>query len=231
MVWPIGFTCRWLGNLHQLKGLPPLPDALLTTALPPFIPPVLSIPSRDIGWIAVSRCFKAHFALRRLLWKWIREHIPWEKSIFPSAVEMGRRLKWMVHSGIKARRLFFVQQKKKKSHQVISSHAENPRARAHTHTQRWGCGVLLHYGENYEATLEFISGAGSIVGPNAEEKTPISPDRSYPHITLSGCSHQTSSSQPENLPLENQLRFNSHRRTKHCLFYLFPFAPLCLKTA
>lgn len=22
MVWPIGFTCRWVGNLHRLKGLP-----------------------------------------------------------------------------------------------------------------------------------------------------------------------------------------------------------------
>lgn len=153
MVWPIGFTCRWLGNLHQLKGLPPLPDALLTTALPPFIPPVLSIPSRDIGWIAVSRCFKAHFALRWLLWKWIREHIPWEKSIFPSAVEMGRRLKWMVHSDIKAHRLFLCNKKKKKvSPSDLESCWESTRTHAHTHAglRLWSAAAL--WGELWSHT-------------------------------------------------------------------------------
>lgn len=131
MVWPIGFTCRWLGNLHRLKGLPPLPDALLTTALPPFIPPVLSIPSRDISWIAVSRCFKAHFALQRLLWKWIREHIPWEKSIFFSSVEAAPASEIDGSLWYQSPSPVFRQQKNLR--QVISRHAENPCA--HTHTR------------------------------------------------------------------------------------------------
>lgn len=111
--WSADFTCRWAGNLHQLKGLPSL--LMLSDKRSVYSSSRVKHHSQDTAWIAVSWCFKARFTPKKLLRNWIKNTFLQRKGFTVSGIW------WVVRSDIKALCLF----RHKVTPSVILSRAES----------------------------------------------------------------------------------------------------------